>query len=159
MDTEVVESELVARLKRLDASDTPSGVNYGYDALIGRHAARQSRARRRLAIARGTASALVVALVAASVWRFDQQLDSSELVANEAVAEDIAPASQPRIVRADSYFAVAVLEDHIATLDEALNVARQGGGMAEIARLEKARAEMFDSYNQVRYAQLVSANF
>jgi hypothetical protein len=157
MDTEATDNELVARLKRLDASAAPA-VNFGYEALIGRHAAKQARARRRLKVARGTASVLIVALVAASVWRFDQPLDG-ELVVNEPVAEDNSQASQPRIVRADTYLAVAALEDHIATLDDALNVARLRGGSAEVARLERTRAELFDSYTQVRYAELVSANF
>jgi hypothetical protein len=159
MDIDSTDNELIARLKRLDASAESAGVSFGYDALIDRHAAKQARARRKLSYARGTASAVVVALVAASVWRFDQPPDPVESGVDTQAAEDNAQASQPRIVRADTYLAVAVLEDHIATLDEALNVARQGGGTAEIARLEKARAEMFDSYNQVRYAQLVSANF
>jgi hypothetical protein len=159
MDTDVADSDLVARLKRLDGSDAPAGVNFGYDALIERHAARQARSRRKLKLARGTAGVLVVALVAASIWRFDQPIDSPRAAVNVPEVEDPATATQPRIVRADTYLAVAVLEDHIATLDEALNVARQDGGTAEIARLEKARSEMFDSYNQVRYAQLVSANF
>ena len=78
---------------------------------------------------------------------------------NEPVSEDNSQTSQPRIVRADTYLAVAALEDHIATLDDALNVARLRGGSAEVARLERTRAELFDSYTQVRYAQLVSANF
>ena len=78
---------------------------------------------------------------------------------NEPVAEDNSQASQPRIVRADTYLAVAALEDHIATLDDALNVARLRGGTAEVARLERTRAELFDSYTQVRYAEMVSANF
>lgn len=159
MDIDSTDNELIARLKRLDASAESAGVSFGYDALIDRHATKQARARRKLSYARGTASAVVVALVAASVWRFDQPLDPVEPGANPAATEDLAQTSQPRIVRADTYLAVAVLEDHIATLDEALNVARQGGETAEIARLEKARAEMFASYNQVRYAQLVSANF
>lgn len=159
MDIESTDSELIARLKRLDASATPDGVSFGYDALVDRHAAKQTRARRKLSYARGTASALIVALVAASVWRFDQPVGSVEDAPSTSTVEDIAQSSQPRIVRADTYLAVAVLEDHIATLDEAINVARQRGGTAEIARLEKARADVFDSYNQVRYAQLVSANF
>jgi hypothetical protein len=92
------------------------------------------------------------------VWRFDQPLNG-EAVVNEPIAEESSQASQPRIVRADSYLAVAALEDHIATLDDALNVARLRGGSAEVARLERTRAELFDSYTQVRYAQLVSANF
>lgn len=157
MDTEAIHNDIAARLKRLEASATPA-VSFGYDALIDRHAARQVRAGRRLKVARGTASVLIVALVAASVWRFDQPLDG-EAVVNEPVAEENSQASQPRIVRADSYLAVAALEDHIATLDDALNVARLRGGSAEVARLERTRAELFDSYTQVRYAQLVSANF
>jgi hypothetical protein len=157
MDTEATDNDLAARLKRLEASSTPA-VSFGYDALIERHAAKQVRAGRRLKVARGTASVLIVALVAASVWRFDQPLDG-EVVVNEPVSEDNSQTSQPRIVRADTYLAVAALEDHIATLDDALNVARLRGGSAEVARLERTRAELFDSYTQVRYAQLVSANF
>ena len=157
MDTEAIDNDIAARLKRLEASSTPA-VSFGYDALIDRHAAKQVRAGRRLKVARGTASVLIVALVAASVWRFDQPLDGA-VVVNEPVAEDNSQASQPRIVRADTYLAVAALEDHIATLDDALNVARLRGGSAEVARLERTRAELFDSYTQVRYAQLVSANF
>jgi len=157
MDTEATDNDLAARLKRLEASSTPA-VSFGYDALIDRHAAKQVRAGRRLKVARGTASVLIVALVAASVWRFDQPLNG-EAVVNEPIAEESSQASQPRIVRADSYLAVAALEDHIATLDDALNVARLRGGSAEVARLERTRAELFDSYTQVRYAQLVSANF
>ena len=155
MDTEVADNELVARLKRLDAHAAPA-LNFGYETLMGRHAAKQARARRRLSYARGTASALVVALVAASVWRFDQPpaVQDEGSLPGEQVA-----AAQPRIVRADTYLAVAALEDHIASLDEALTVARAGGGSAEVARLERTRAELFDSYTQVRYAQLVSANF
>ena len=157
MDTEATDNDLAARLKRLEASATPA-VSFGYDALIDRHAAKRVRAGRRLKVARGTASVLIVALVAASVWRFDQPLNG-EAVVNEPIAEESSQASQPRIVRADSYLAVAALEDHIATLDDALNVARLRGGSAEVARLERTRAELFDSYTQVRYAQLVSANF
>jgi len=157
MDTEAIDNDIAARLKRLEASATPA-VSFGYDALIDRHAAKQVRAGRRLKVARGTASVLFVALVAASVWRFDQPLNG-EAVVNEPIAEESSQASQPRIVRADSYLAVAALEDHIATLDDALNVARLRGGSAEVARLERTRAELFDSYTQVRYAQLVSANF
>ena len=157
MDTEAIDNDLAARLKRLEASATPA-VSFGYDALIDRHAAKQVRAGRRLKVARGTASVLIVALVAASVWRFDQPLDG-EIVASEPVAEDNSQAPQPRIVRADTYLAVAALEDHIASLDDALNVARLRGGSAEVARLERTRAELLDSYTQVRYAELVSANF
>jgi hypothetical protein len=159
MDIDLAETELVAKLKRLDASAEPSGVSFGYEALLDRHSAKQSRARRRLAMARGTAGALVVALVCASVWRFDQPFEAEQAIATTVMNEEAEPSAQPRIVRADTWLAVAALEDHIASLDEALNVARQDGGSADVARLEKTRAELFASYNQVRYAQLVSANF
>jgi hypothetical protein len=159
MDTDLAETELVAKLKRLDASAEPSGVSFGYETLLDRHTAKQSRARRRLAMARGTAGALVVALVCASVWRFDQPFEAEQAIPITVMIEEAERSAQPRIVRADTWLAVAALEDHIASLDEALNVARQDGGSAEVARLEKTRAELFASYNQVRYAQLVSANF
>jgi hypothetical protein len=154
------DGELVARLKRLEAADAEADVSFGYGALIDRHATRQRRQRRRLAIARGTASALVIAMVGVSVWRFDQQpggppRDGIE----EPVPMAVAPASQPRIVRADTYFAVAALEDHIASIDDALNDARLQGGAAEVARLERTRALLVDSYTSVRYAEMVNTNF
>ena len=63
-------------------------------------------------------------------------------------------------MRADTYLAVAALEDHIASLDDALNDARAARRIgAEVARLERTRAELVDSYTSVRYAEMVSANF
>jgi hypothetical protein len=158
MDTDAVNNELVARLRRLQASEAPAALSFGYETLVDRHTAKQARARRRLAIARGTASALVVALVGASVWRFVQPPGTSQMVSTPAPVA-VEPATQSRIVRADTYLAVAALEDHIASLDDALNIARLRGGPADVARLERTRAELLDSYTQVRYAELVSANF
>jgi len=157
MDTDVTDNELVAQLKRLDASAAPA-MSFDYDGLLDRHATKQSRARRRLGVARGTASVLIVALVAVSVWRFDQPIAEPSIVDRDVPVDNSQP-MQPRIVRADTYLAVAALEDHIASLDDALNVARLRGGSAEVARLERTRAELLDSYTQVRYAELVSANF
>ncbi len=148
--------DLVARLKRLDAAAQPD-VGFGYGALIDRHATRQRRDRRRLAVARGTASALVIAMVGISLWRFDQPPGGPPRDDVDAVAMD-AP-SQPRIVRADTYFAVAALEDHIASIDDALNDARLRRGTEDVARLESTRALLVDSYTQVRYAEMVNANF
>jgi hypothetical protein len=153
------DGELIARLRQLDACAGPARVSYGYDTLIDRHAAKQQRARRRLAIARGTAGALVIALVSASVWRFEQPAEPPVVVASSPESEEGISAPQPRIVRADTYLAVAALEDHIASLDDALSVARLRNGTAEVARLERTRAELLDSYAQVRYAEIVSANF
>ena len=62
-------------------------------------------------------------------------------------------------MRADTYLAVAALEDHIANVDDALNYARLRGGAADVARLERTRTELINSYTQVRYAEMVSANF
>jgi len=159
MDIEVKEADLIARLKRLDAATEP-GVSFGYEALVDRHATRQRRARRRLALARGTASALVIAMVGVSLWRFEQPPGGAPMIGVEETAAVIdSPAGQPRIVRADTYFAVAALEDHIASIDDALNDARLRGGAADVARLERTRALLVDSYTSVRYAEMVSANF
>jgi hypothetical protein len=159
MDIEdTAEIDLVASLKRLDAATQPE-LSFGYGTLIDRHATRQRRDRRRLAIARGAASALVIAMVGISLWRFEQQPGSP--LRDDVNAVPIADASvgQPRIVRADTYFAVAALEDHIASIDDALNDARLSGGVADVARLERTRALLVDSYTSVRYAEMVNANF
>ena len=158
MDIDVNDGDLVARLKRLDAADAPK-VGYDYGTLIDRHATRQRRDRRRQAIARGTATALVVSMLGLSLWRFEQQTGGAPQSETELAPVADAQTTQPRIVRADTYFAVAALEDHIASIDEALNDARLGGGAAEVARLERTRAMLVDSYASVRYAEMVSANF
>ncbi len=158
MDTDAINNELVARLRKLDASAAPAAVSFGYETLIDRYTAKRVRARRQLAIARGTAGALVIALLGASLWRLVQPPGTPQVVSAPAPVE-FEPATQSRIVRADTYLAVAALEDHIASLDDALNVARLRAGPAEVARLERTRAELLDSYTQVRYAELVSANF
>jgi hypothetical protein len=158
MDIDVKDAELVAGLKRLDTAAQPE-VGFAYGALLDRHATRQRRDRRRLAFARGTASALVIAMVGISLWRFEQQPVDSPQDFEQVVSVADAPASQPRIVRADTYFAVAALEDHIASIDDALNDARLRGGSADVARLERTRALLVDSYTSVRYAEMVSANF
>jgi hypothetical protein len=146
--------ELVARLKRLDAGGGPVTPGFDYDAMLERHAAGIARSRRRLALARGAAVALVVALVGASIWRLDQP----EIYPEQIVVK-VSPVPQPRMVRADTWLAVAALEDHIASVDDALNYARVRGGTADVARLERTRAELINSYRQVRYAEMVSANF
>jgi hypothetical protein len=158
MNSEDSHDDLTARLKRLDAAMQPD-VRFGYAALVDRHATRQRRDRRRLAMARGTASALVIAMVGVGVWRFEQQpVGSPDGVEVSAPLAD-AQVSQPRIVRADTYFAVAALEDHIASIDDALNDARLSGGSADVARLERTRAMLVDSYASVRYAEMVNASF
>jgi hypothetical protein len=157
MDTDVNDADLVNRLKRLDASAGESTPAFGYDSLLQRHGDKQARARRRLALARGTASTLVVALIAASVWRLETRAPEAPQEQVQAVVEQTRP--QSRIVRADTYLAVAALEDHIASIDDAVSEARLRGRGAEAARLERTREELLDSYAQVRYAELVSANF
>jgi hypothetical protein len=158
MDIDLKDAELVARIRRLDASAQTENPAFGYDTLLERHGAKQVRARRRHAIARGTAGALVVALVAASMWRLEQHVPAEPAV-DEPAAGLATARPQSRIVRADTYLAVAALEDHIASFDDALAEARLRGRDAEVARLERTRDELLDSYAQVRYAERVSANF
>src|SRR5689334_10738274 len=136
MDIEMNDGDLVARLKRLDAAAAPD-VGFDYAGLVDRHAHRQRRERRRLAIARGTATALVVSMLGLSLWRFEQQPGGVAQADVEVSPVVDSQSNQPRIVRADTYLAVAALEDHIASIDEALNDARLGGGSAEVARLER----------------------
>ena len=158
MDTDVNDAELIARLKRLDLSAGAVTPPFGYDTMLERHGAGLARARRRQSLARGTAGVLVVALIAASVWRLDQRVPTQP-EDRSATATVAAALPQPRIVRADTYLGVAALEDHIASFDDALTDARLRGGTAEVARLERTRNELLDSYAQVRYAEMVSANF
>jgi hypothetical protein len=155
MDTDVNDMELAAKLKRLDAGTLQAAPGFDYQGLLDRHATRATRARRRLAVARGAAVTLFVALLGASFWRLEDHGGGPGIVELAP-----APSAEPRIVRADTYLAVAALEDHIASIDDALNVARVYSPRGEeVARLERTRAELLDSYAQVRYAELVSANF
>jgi hypothetical protein len=160
MDTDLTDNGLAARLKRLDAGSAQAAPGFDYDGLVDRHAVRSARARRRLALARGAAAGMILALLFASLWRLGEPGAAPPPVL--AVSDATRPASDslPRIVRADTYLALAALEDHIASVDDAINMARvyspQG---TELARLERTRAELLDSYAQVRYAELVSANF
>lgn len=158
MDSDVIDTELVARLRRLDAASASAAPQFDYQDMLERRAARQARMRRRQHYARGTAAALLVVLIGASFWRLDHQGDLAASVGDGTSAAPVA--SEPRIVRADTYLAVAELEDHIASIDDALNVARiYAPRGAEVARLEQTRAELVDSYARVRYAEMVSANF
>ena len=158
MDSETTrDHELVARLRRLGASGAGVTPGFDYDQMLERHAAGIARARRGHVAARGAAVALLVVLVGASIWRLDDEVATPEVVAETFATQ--APAQQPRIVRADTYMAVAALEDHIAGLDDALNYARASGGAADVARLERTRAELVASYTQLRYAERVSATF
>jgi hypothetical protein len=159
MDNDVSDTEITARLRRLDADAGSSAPAFDYEGLLGRHAARQQRSRRRIAVARGAATAVFVALVSVSAWRFDRV---EQVMPQIARAEtNVAQISEPpsRFVRADTYLAVAALEDHIASIDDALSDARVRGGRDDIQRLERTRAELVDSWTQVRYAEMVSANF
>jgi hypothetical protein len=157
METEY-DTAIAARVRRLEAGTVTAAAPFDYDALLARHGEHTARTRRRGRVARASAGALVVALVAASVWRLEPVPVAPDVRVTDTAAQDVA--TQPRIVRADTYLPLAALEDHIARVDDAISVARvyspQG---AEVARLERARNELLDSYAQVRYAEMVSANF
>ena len=157
MDTDI-NVELAARLKRLDAGSAAAVPGFDYQGMLERHAGRKVRARRRLVLARGAAITLLVALMGASFWRLDEH--GGQQIVRDTPLPARAQDAAPRIVRADTYLALVTLEDHIAGLDDAINVARAYSPRGEeIARLERTRAELLDSYAQVRYAELVSANF
>ena len=153
-----MDTSTVNQLRRLEAGTPGPSLPFDYDGLMARHASRVARDRRRQRIARAAAGVLVVAFIGASVWR----LEPAETVPRAEVVSNDSPsiAAQPRIVRADTYLALAALEDHIARVDDAISVARMYAPQgAEVARLERTRNELLDSYAQVRYAELVSANF
>jgi hypothetical protein len=159
IDHKPEDSELLGKLRRLDATVQESVPGFDYPGLMDRHAAGRARARRRQSLARGAAGALVLAMAGLSAWRLnpgDEHLAVAPAPA--AVSETSAP--QPRLVRADTYLALAAIEEHIATIDDALSDARLAAPRgAEVARLERTRADLLDSYAQVRYAEMVSANF
>lgn len=153
--------DIVGGLRRLDAAARGDGPVYDYQGLMDRHAARRARTRRRAGLARGTASALVLAMVAVSVWRLnppDVAPVVHEPVAPSETGDDAI--TERRLVRADTWMALAAIEDHIASIDDALNTARLVAPRgAEVARLERTRAELVDSYAHVRYAEMVSTSF
>jgi hypothetical protein len=162
MNSVDLDGDMMARLKRLDASGADVSPGYDYQGMLDRHAARKLRARRRASMARGTAGALVMAMLGVSLWRLDRP---AELAPPTASAE-ATPQRQPeqRLVRADTYLALAAIEDHIASIDDALSdvrmIAPHGESKrADVARLERTRAELLDSYARVRYADMVAANF
>jgi len=154
---DIHDDELVSRLRRLGATPVEARPGFDYPGLLSRQAAGQARARRRTRIARGVAGGLILAVVGLSAWRLDPSPEAARAPA-PTLANDLAP--EPRLVRADTWLALAALEDHIATIDDALTDARlRQVGHAEVARLERTRAELVDSYASVRYADLVSTHF
>lgn len=157
-DHNPIDSELVGRLRRLEAAARESAPGFDYQGLLDRHATGQARARRRRGLARGAAIALMLAMVGLSAWRLNPGEEPQQAAAPVVLEETSVP--QPRLVRADTYLALAAIEEHIATIDDALSDARVVAPRgAEVARLERTRADLLDSYAQVRYAELVSANF
>lgn len=149
------DDELAQRLRRLDSVSNAASPGFDYHGLIARQAAGQARAQRRRGLLQGSASVLVLAMVTLSVWRLAPNEEAAPPVAEPEVS-----LAQPRMVRADTYLALAALEDHIATIDDALSDARLLAPRgAEVARLERTRAELLDSYTRVRYAEMVSNNF
>ena len=149
------DDDLAGRLRRLDSVSLEAMPGFDYEGLIERQAAGKVRARRRRGLVGGAASVLVLAMATLSVWRL-APIDNPPVV----VAEPGTSVTQPRLVRADTYLALAAIEDHIATIDDALNDARlMAPRGAEVARLERTRADLMDSYTRVRYAEMVSNNF
>lgn len=160
------DSELVTRLRRLDAAGAGPEPQYDYEGLLERHAMRKARTRRRAVVARGVAGVLVVAMIGVSAWHLGRTVDrtvdtiSSQSLAASRHAPQAGQVPEQRLVRADTWLALAALEEHIASIDDALSDARViSPHGVEVARLERTRAELLDSYAHVRYADMVAVNF
>jgi hypothetical protein len=155
------DSELASRLKRLEAASAGLTPGFDYEGMLERHASRKARSARRARFARGGAAALVLAVIGVSAWRLDRSdaIDAPAVTVAEDGMRESAPPEQ-RLVRADTWLALAAIEDHIASIDDALSDARMIAPRGvEVARLERTRAELVDSYVRVRYADMVAANF
>lgn len=166
MNMDTNETELVSKLRLLGASGAAVAPDFDYEGLLERHERRQQRRRRRVAAARTCAAVLVAAMIGVSVWRAERvgEAAPAEARAPELAFESAMFEPERRVVRADTYFALAALEDHIASIDDTLSYARLAGpdaglASADVARLERTRAELLDSYVRVRYAETVAANF
>src|SRR5216110_920730 len=110
METEHV--VIATQLRRLDAVTAEPTLPFDYAGLLARHVMRKARAQRRHRVARASAGVLIAAFLAASVWRLEPAPVPPDVARVTAEAPRGA-AAQPRIVRADTYFALASLEDHI----------------------------------------------
>jgi hypothetical protein len=155
------DSELASRLKRLEAASAGLTPGFDYEGMLERHASRKARSARRARFARGGAAALVLAVIGVCAWRLDRSdaIDAPAVTLAEDGMRESAPPEQ-RLVRADTWLALAAIEDHIASIDDALSDARMIAPRGvEVARLERTRAELVDSYVRVRYADMVAANF
>jgi hypothetical protein len=158
--TDTKDFEVAGRLRRLDAGARDPAPGFDYTDLLRRQEAGKVRTRRRVAVARGATGALVLAMLSVSAWRLAPRTHEVTAMPTAAVTEPSEAAiPQQRLVRADNYLALAAIEDHIANIDDAISMARLSGPAADVQRLERTRAELFDSYTQVRYAQMVAANF
>jgi hypothetical protein len=152
--------EIAARLRKL-ADVVPPG--FDYDRLLERHATKKARAARRLERVRLSSAFVAVAVISAVLWRLaPEQGRTTQLAsvpfASQEQSQDYA--NEPSLVRADTYLAVAALEDHIASIDDALNEARlRSPRGVEVARLERTRADLVDSWSSMRYAEMVSTRF
>lgn len=152
---DILDDDLAGRLRQLGSVSREASPGFDYQGLLERQAAGKARARRRRGLVTGAASVLVLAMVSVSLWRLAPNGGPPVVVAEPESSEP-----QPRMVRADTYLALAAIEDHIATIDDALSDVRlMAPRGAEVARLERTRAELMDSYAQVRYAEMVSNNF
>jgi hypothetical protein len=152
--------EISARLRKLAGAVTPG---FDYDGLLERHATKKARAARRLEHVRLSSAFVAVAVISAVLWRLAPEPAQTVQLASapiEAEEEYAGYADEPSLVRADSYLAVAALEDHIASIDDALNEARlRSPRGVEVARLERTRADLVDSWSSMRYAEMVSTRF
>jgi hypothetical protein len=152
--------QLAARLRRLEVTATPA---FDYEGLVARHEIKRARGVRRLEQLRVACGVVAIAVISASLWRLSPGQNITAVALHETAPQTESARREdfePSLVRADTYLAVAALEDHIASIDDALNEARLTAPRGvEVARLERTRAELVDSWSSMRYAELVATRF
>lgn len=157
---------LLRRLRELPAELRPP-----FDWIEFRERAREPRR----AIARinwrhaAAAATLASVIIAVAVWtRVIDPGAAPRLAESPAGAQwhqpDVAAGwlaslpDAPAIVRVDTRFAVADLEDSIAWMDELITIERAGAAQpARVKALQRERSRLVDSLVRVRYAETLAA--
>lgn len=131
-----------------------------------------------------TAAGFALLIMTAAIWsRLHTRMERQLVASDVSVAPQLVPsaglnpqtvdasawlAQQPAeqvVVRAGAYYAVAQLEDQIASVDDLLNFARSdrtsrpATSQAHVAALLATRERLVGSLAEVRYAEQVSAQW
>jgi hypothetical protein len=173
-------ADIVHRLRELPTDLRPP---FDYEE-FQRRAREQSRPQRAVKWQHAAAAGgIVTVLVAFAVWSRFGQVDDELAVPSLTAVESSNPLpvftvvdpmsvarahaaerwlsrlpAEPAIVRVQTRFAVADLEDRIAWVDDALTEERlEGVNPAHLAALQQERVRLINSLAQVRYAETLAA--